>query len=149
MKVLAAVDRSAFSDKVIEMTQRIGAAKGMQVLLINVAPREPDVFGQQLKRKVISEPVPKELLDRKQLLERLAGILRGKGIQCETMLIRGDPAHTILREARRWGADLLVMGSHGHGMLYRKVMGSVSDGVLRARQYPVLIVPDSSGSDKS
>jgi len=131
------------------MTQRIGAAKGMQVLLINVAPREPDVFGQQLKRKVISEPVPKELLDRKQLLERLAGILRGKGIQCETMLIRGDPAHTILREARRWGADLLVMGSHGHGMLYRKVMGSVSDGVLRARQYPVLIVPDSSGSDKS
>ena len=149
MKVLAAVDRSAFSDKVIEMTQRIGAAKGMQVLLINVAPREPDVFGLQLKRKVISEPVPKELLDRKQLLERLAGILRSNGIQCETMLIRGDPAHTILREARRWGADLLVMGSHGHGMLYRKVMGSVSDGVLRARQYPVLIVPDSSGSDKS
>jgi nucleotide-binding universal stress UspA family protein len=149
MKVLAAVDRSAFSDKVIEMTQRIGGAKGMQVLLINVAPREPDVFGQQLKRKVISEPVPKELLDRKQLLERLAGILRSNAIRCETMLIRGDPAPTILREAGRWGADLLVMGSHGHGMLYRKVMGSVSDGVLRARQYPVLIVPDSSGSDKS
>ena len=149
MKVLAAVDRSAFGDKVVEMTQRIAGAEGMQVLLINVAPREPDVFGQQLKRKVISDPVPKELLDRNELLDRLAGILRNKGIQCETLLIRGDPAPTILREARRWGADLLVMGSHGRGMLYRKVIGSVSDAVLRDRHYPVLIVSDPSGSKKS
>jgi len=148
MKILAAVDRSPYSEKVIEMAARI-ADEGASVLLINVAPREPDVFGQQLTRKVITDPVSEELQDRKALLDRLATVLGNDGIKCETLLIRGDPAPVIVREAKRWGAELVIMGSHGRGKLYQKVMGSVSEGVLRSRQFPVLVIPKPKAGEES
>ena len=80
------------------MVARI-ADEDSAVLLINVAPREPDVLGQQLTRKVITDPVPEELQDRKALLDRSATVLGNDGIKCETLLIRGDPAPAIIREA--------------------------------------------------
>jgi len=123
-----------------EKTARIADADA-SVLLINVAPREPDVFGRQLKRKVVVDPVPEALQDRRALLDRLATVPRNDSIKCETLLIRGDPAPVIVHEAKRWGAELVIMGAHGRGKLYQKLIGSVSEGVLRSRQFPVLVIP--------
>ena len=140
MKIVAAVDRSAFSDKVADMVARI-ARKGSKVLLINVAPREADFLGKQLRRKVITDPVPEELQDRRDLLDRLAAGFQEQGIECETLMIRGEPGPTIVAEAHRWGADLVVIGAHGRGKLYRKLMGSVCESVLDSRALPVLVTP--------
>ena len=141
MKILAAVDRSDISRAVLEMTAKIATGVGAQVLLINVAPRDPDVFGRQIIRKVITEPVPEELLDRRELLDRHSAELAEAGIRCKTLLIRGDPGPTLLREADRWGANLIIMGSHGRGGILRKLMGSVSQAVVLDRRFPVLVVP--------
>jgi nucleotide-binding universal stress UspA family protein len=148
MKILAAIDRSPYSEKVIEMVARI-SDEDSAVLLINVAPREPDVLGQQLTRKVITDPVPEELQDRKALLDRSATVLGNDGIKCETLLIRGDPAPAIIREAKRWGAELVIMGSHGRGKLYQRLMGSISEAVLRSRLFPVLLIPKPKAGKKS
>ena len=141
MKVLAAVDRSGMSDVVIDMVRYFLAGKSGSVLLINVAPRESDLLCKQLRRKVITDPVPKELRDRRELLDRHAATLQDAEIPCETLLIRGEPVRTILREAKRWEANLIAVGSHGRGALYRRILGSVSEGVLKGQQFPVLIVP--------
>ena len=140
MKILAAVDRSEFADAVVGMTLQVAAGKDVQVLLLHVAPREPDLLGQQLKRKVISDPVPAELRDRRELLDRLAQRLSEAGAPTETLLIRGSAGPTIAAEAQRWGADLIIVGSHGRSMFYRKFMGSVSEQVLQYRESPVLVV---------
>lgn len=141
MKILAALDRSPVSDKVIAITKGFAAGREAEVLLVNIAPREADVLGQQVRRKVITDPVPDELRDRRELLDRHTATLEEAGIACDTLLIRGDPGPTLVREAKRWGADLIIMGSHGRGALYRKFVGSVSEAVLESRQFPVLIVP--------
>lgn len=141
MRIVAALDRSPVSDAVIEMTLRIASRNDTRVLLINVAPRQPDVLGQQLVRKVITEPVPKELRDRRDLLDRHLATLAKAGIDCATLLIRGQPGPTVVSEAQRWGAELIVMGSHGRGLAYRKLMGSVSEAVLKAGRQPVLVIP--------
>ena len=49
-------------------------------------------------------------------------------------------ADVILSEARRWGADLLVLGSHGRGGVRRLMLGSVAEGVVHRSTVPVLIV---------
>ncbi len=141
MKILTAVDRSVISDKVVAMTIEISEPGAGKVLLINVAPRESDVLGQQVRRKVVTNPVPEELADRRELLDRHAATLQAAGIDCDTLLIRGLPGPTLNREAKRWGPDLIIMGSHGRGALYRKFLGSVSEAVLTERRFPVLIVP--------
>lgn len=141
MKIIAAVDRSDYADRVVEFTRRVAEGRQAEVLLIQVAPREPDVFGQQLVRKVITDPVPEELMDRRELLDRCAAALDTAGVACETLLIRGKPAATIVREAERWGAEVIVIGSQGRDMLYRKTLGSVSEEVVRSARRPVLVVP--------
>lgn len=144
MKILAAVDRSEVSRKVLDMTIPIALGSEAEVLLIHVAPRAADALGHQIKRKVITDPVPEELLDRRELLDTHAAELEAAGIDCETLLIRGNAGRTLLREAERWGADLIVMGSHGRGALYKKLMGSVSEAVMQGRRFPVLVVPAKS-----
>jgi nucleotide-binding universal stress UspA family protein len=59
----------------------------------------------------------------------------------ETMTVRGDPASQILWVARATDADLIVVGSHGHGFFERMIIGSVATKVLRGAQCSVLAVP--------
>jgi nucleotide-binding universal stress UspA family protein len=65
----------------------------------------------------------------------------GRDLKCpvETRLERGDPASEILRTADEFGADLIVMGTHGRSGLGRLLMGSVAEAVLREAPSPVLI----------
>ena len=49
-------------------------------------------------------------------------------------------ADPIVREARKIGADLIVMGTHGHRGVRRLVMGSDAEQVVRTAQVPVLLV---------
>jgi nucleotide-binding universal stress UspA family protein len=141
MKILAAVDRSEFADRVLDLVRQLAVAGQTEVLWLNVAPREADLLGQQLTRKEISDPVPEALVDRRELLDRLAAELESAGVSSSTLLLRGLPARTILAEAVRWSADLIILGSQGRGMLYRRFLGSVSEEVLAARRFPVLVVP--------
>ncbi|WP_045746663.1 universal stress protein [Actinoplanes rectilineatus] len=53
--------------------------------------------------------------------------------------IEGNPAIVLTTAAR--GADLLVLGSHGHGRLRHSVLGSVSEECIRKATCPVVVIP--------
>jgi nucleotide-binding universal stress UspA family protein len=59
---------------------------------------------------------------------------------CEVQVVTGDPADVIVHFAQERGADLIVMGSHGHTGLRHLLLGSVAEKVLRHAPCPVLIV---------
>ena len=46
----------------------------------------------------------------------------------------------IVEEARSWGADLIVMGTHGRRGFEHLVLGSISEGVVRRATVPVLLL---------
>ena len=52
----------------------------------------------------------------------------------------GEPVEIILSQAEEIGCDLVVMGTHGHGLLADAMMGSTATRVVRRSQLPVLIV---------
>ncbi len=54
----------------------------------------------------------------------------------------GRAADEIVAEQARLGADLVVMGSHGRGMLGRFIVGSVAHAVLATVRCPLLLVGD-------
>lgn len=58
----------------------------------------------------------------------------------EVALVDQAPVVAILDQARTVGADTIVMGSRGYGPLGRLVLGSVSRGVVRSAECPVLVV---------
>jgi nucleotide-binding universal stress UspA family protein len=52
----------------------------------------------------------------------------------------GGPATEIVKAAKEWPADLIVIGSHGRGGMQRALLGSVAEGVMRRAPCPVLVV---------
>ncbi|RIH63408.1 universal stress protein [Mariniphaga sediminis] len=64
----------------------------------------------------------------------------------ETLIKEGDCAETILKEATRISADIIVMGSHSRKWFENTTMGSVTEKVLQNTTIPVLIIPTKKQS---
>ena len=78
---------------------------------------------------------------RRSRLEELQDELTRSGQRAFTHEREGAVVEQILEAAREISADLIVMGSHGHGSVYNLLVGSVTEGVLKAGERPVLLVP--------
>lgn len=77
----------------------------------------------------------------KSQLEALQSELSRAGLNTIAHERDGTVVEEILKTAQEISADLIVMGSHGHGPVYNLLVGSVTEGVLKAGQRPVLLVP--------
>jgi nucleotide-binding universal stress UspA family protein len=56
-------------------------------------------------------------------------------------LLQGSIVETILKQAKKLDVEMIVMGTHGRGAVFKLLVGSVSEGVLRGAKCPVLVVP--------
>ncbi|MGD9903655.1 MAG: universal stress protein [Vicinamibacterales bacterium] len=65
-----------------------------------------------------------------EVVERAAAQLARPGLTVTTAILEGSPKQLIVDEAERWGADLVVLGTHGHGAPGRFVLGSVAHSVV-------------------
>ncbi|WP_454056434.1 universal stress protein [Cupriavidus sp. Marseille-Q8015] len=85
------------------------------------------------------------------VLAEATHMLDRKGVAHDTLLIRtpirkGEIGPTLVDQAERSHADLIVMGTHGRRSFYRLFMGSVSQAVVSASRVPVLLVHDADGN---
>jgi nucleotide-binding universal stress UspA family protein len=62
------------------------------------------------------------------------------GVPISSRLVEGYPDEGVLREAKEWQADLIVIGSHGRRGLSHVLLGSVAEKVIRHASCPVLVV---------
>lgn len=75
------------------------------------------------------------------VLDGAAAAAQAAGLVPETALLEdGLPGEAIVREAARWGADLIVTGTHGRRGVRRLVLGSVAEGVAQRSPVPVLLI---------
>ena len=78
-----------------------------------------------------------------EILRKAEASLKEHGLAVETELVDnlvGGPARIIVKDAETWGADLIVLGTHGRRGLKRLVMGSDAEEVIRMTPVPVLLV---------
>lgn len=73
-------------------------------------------------------------------LEKRQASLSGK-FTVKTHLLEGNPLHALLEFGTEEGADLVVLGSHGHGVMASVLLGSVAEGVVRKAEIPALVIP--------
>lgn len=89
----------------------------------------------------------------RKMLARIERNARGKarGVRLDTVLVEdvgGRVADAIIAQARRWRADLIVIGTHGRRGLQRALMGSDAELVMRYSPLPVLMVPARTRSKR-
>jgi len=70
-----------------------------------------------------------------------------RDLVASTEVVEGDPTAEILRKADELGVDLVVMGTHGKGLLEHAFLGSVAEKVLHRIKVPVLTIPIPKETD--
>lgn len=74
-----------------------------------------------------------------QTLDQLARMYNGKNLV--KLMPEGHPTEDIIQTAETWGADLIVIGTHGRTGLMHLLMGSVAEYLVRHSKLPVMVVP--------
>jgi nucleotide-binding universal stress UspA family protein len=77
------------------------------------------------------EGVKEGVLDRyHELVNGIADRLKNFGIAAEGVVREGNPGKTIVKEAKEWDADLIVVGAHGLTGIESLIMGNVARHVV-------------------
>ena len=156
MKVLLATEGSDFSKAAIEKCcSMFDDEPDTELRVITAAkpamiPAEPFA----LSAEYIAEVDAEMLRQAEETAANAEATIRKRipsiGQKLTSSVSTGAPAQVIVDEAEKWGADLIVVGSHGYGFWQRALLGSVSNAVLHHAPCSVLVVrmpghPDVNG----
>jgi len=155
-KILLAVDFSKGTGPLVQQAAELGRELGAMIRVVHVTSEtlqaayasSPFVdFSSeyvaapggdvQTAREICAQEYRRE----HESLLHLSARLRKEGLDAQAMLLKGNAAELILEKAGELDADIIMMGSHGHGMLHKMLLGSVAEAVLRKASCNVLIVP--------
>jgi nucleotide-binding universal stress UspA family protein len=133
LKILVAVDGSPCSDRAVQSVAMRPWPTGSEVEVVSVPhtrmPGTPDAPLLMMEAAHV-DALEAEGLRAPQRAARAERCLAGKpGLTVTSAVLEGNPPEAILDEAERWGADLVVVGSHGYGPVKRRLLGSVSQAV--------------------
>lgn len=127
--ILVATDGSRLGDAAAYSGVRLVGKCALPLTAITVVPPDSD---------------PETQVESKAAVERVRTAATREQIEIDTMLEQGrHPDEVIIETAKRKGADMIIVGSHGRTGLSRLLMGSVSERVIGKATCPILVVKAS------
>jgi nucleotide-binding universal stress UspA family protein len=135
-KILLAVDREPVAAHAAEVGVDLARKLGAEMAFVHVIDTTVDIGAETW---ATTELLGVAKLQGKNLLDDYRGRLSLKETALE-FVVEGSPADEIVKAAREWPADIIVIGSHGRGGLQRALIGSVAEAVTRHAPCPVLVV---------
>lgn len=145
MRVLIAYDGSAGADQAIALAGALRWPVGSTLRVVGVV--EPAYLHA---RPPLGDTIAASELDDRSLaaaneaVTAAAASLRADRRIAEAVALLGRPGTAILEAAARFDADLVVVGSRGHGPVRRLVLGSVSGELVEQSACPVLVARTSA-----
>ena len=143
MKILLAIDGSPCSDAAVEEVARRPWPEKSSVKVLTTwdTPAPPTPEGWALPANYFEEMDAALRKQGENIVNRAIQKLKSnRSLSADAVLAPGSPRPVILDEAESWGADLIVLGSHGYGALKRFLLGSVSQAVVSHAKCSVEVV---------
>jgi len=141
--ILLATDGSPSCDQAARMAVSLARVHGARLTAIYVVDPYPYLGIGQANPMGFQAYMSAAHVHAGRALGRAAELCDDGGppIAMETRIVEeATAAHGIAQTAHDEGADLIVVGSHGHGALRKLVLGSVTTKVLAEAQVPVLVI---------
>ena len=149
-RILVAIDLKTGTDRLLTEAQRYGRALNAIIDVIHVSELDPD-FVQYIKSPRPEEqtwidsgrePHAKTLRAEHQQTHVFGAALRASGIRVDQILtVQGPTLQTILAHISKLDSDLLMLGSHQHGALYRLWYGDTAIDAAKQAPCALLVVP--------
>jgi|SRR5919198_500198 nucleotide-binding universal stress UspA family protein len=137
-RILVAVDSSDYAMKAFEYAIQLARAVNAKVFVVHVV-QNPAMTVDTLVS--VSELKTSFKTQGSKLLTSLSSIAEAKfGMTVETILEEGDPPKVILYTAKKFNANMIVIGTRGLSQIKELLLGSVSHSVTKHADIPVLVV---------
>jgi nucleotide-binding universal stress UspA family protein len=164
--ILVPIDFSDVTSPVIDLARQLAKALSAEIHLVHVkeltAAATPGTLGYGLAGMPELapmagvpvpgfEPMPQTIPDDEGQTSKLAKWqeeIGQDGIKVSLHEPTGTVAEEILNQGDELNADLIVMGTHGHGAMYNLLVGSATKGVLKHSTRPVLLVPGQKSKNR-
>ncbi len=138
-RILVPLDFSATSQLALDYAHAMARRLSSTLHLVHVCEVPAVTAGTRDSYALAYHDWSERLGEEAQLeLTRIQGDITDVPVSAEVLF--GSPAHTIVAAAHGTRADLIVMGTHGHGVVMHMVMGNVAERVVRTAPCPVLTV---------
>lgn len=162
-RILVALDSSAHRHEVFEKALELAKATQASLMLVHVlsayaegSPGIP-IRSYQAYYPVLEDSTWRLYQKRWEEFEaqgiaqlrRELDIANSVGVEAEFSQGSGEPAPTICTVAESWGADLIIVGSHGRRGLSELLLGSVSNYVMHHANCSVMVVHSSHGEKEN
>jgi nucleotide-binding universal stress UspA family protein len=135
-KILVATDGSSYSEEAVEYAINLAKASGAELIALHVATIDPSIG-------MIWEDVKDIVMTRQgTMLEDIKKEAEKRGVDIRTIIEQGIPSEKIIETAEKEGADVIIMGSHGHSGLEKILVGSVTERVIGGTSLPVMVVSE-------
>jgi len=140
-KIIVAVDLSDVATVALDHTVSFAKAFKSHVRILHVEVPIPTYIGNEIVQPVIPTDNEEEMERISKDLSAMVDHLKQQGVEADYELVKGPIVESIIEKAASYNADLIVLGAHNHGFLYRAFIGSVCSGVVKHSPCPVLIIP--------
>jgi len=142
-RIVVATDGSPSSREAVQLALELAKEHDSKLYFVHVVPEFHVVptngFG-------MLGAMPREITEKDQEpLHEAEACAEEEGVWARTATLRGDVVDEIVAYADNLAADLIVVGSRGHGTLTSALLGSVSRGLLSESRRPVVIVRGAAG----
>ncbi len=142
--IIVAIDFSNATPGVLGMAVRIAKSFNAALRLFHAVEPEPSytaygftpeefpamhVYQEEAKRRAVAK------------IDELALQLKSEIPDVSAAVVDGTPLHALIDYIQETPADLVVLGTHGHGVIASLLLGSVAEGMVRKATIPTLIVP--------
>ncbi len=155
MKIIIGTDGSDFSKAAIgSLAQIIAHPENTSVKIISAHERQTPIAPEPF---AISAEYFDEIEERdrhqargfvEQAETQIRALFPNAAPDLSTEVIMGPPQRALVERAEEWGADWIVVGSHGYGFWSRAMLGSVSSSVLHHAPCSVIVVRITQDSAK-
>ena len=137
-RVLIATDGSEAAKEAVKIGVELARDEGAEAIFVHVVTTDDMVTmnGFGFMGYVPNEPT----IWDEHILDDARAVAEGEGVPAGIALLRGDPVVEIACHADAIDADIIVVGSRGHGVFASALLGSVSRGILGRSKRPVLVV---------
>ncbi len=136
LKVLIPLDGSKLAEASLSQVSSLRELGDVELELVSVVDDAEDFRALSSK-----EAVEREHNVLATYLEGVANDLKKHlGLNAETRVLHGNPAESLIKEIQDYGADLVLISSHGRSGLSRWRLGSVADKVIRAAPANIMVM---------
>ena len=142
-RILVPVDGSETSQRGLQEAIALARLTGGQLRLLHVVDELSAAMGMSGQGMVSADMFQLLREGGEQVLAAGLAQAQAQSVSADTLLIEGfsgrlcDP---VLEQAQQWGAQVIVLGSHGRRGVGRLVLGSDAEQIIRTAQVPVLVV---------